>query len=138
MRLPLPLANHPLAAGYLQAQKGARLQAPSGVTTATLVISPGFSQGEAQATVTAPVHPKFGSLHARVAVPSTTKPGQYSVALQNPGGGSEGGGQQLTSAAFTVANPRPPTAALNLTAPAWVRAHGWLLGAWRVAAGGGF
>lgn len=120
-------------AGYLQAREGTKLSLPAGVTGGTLVVTPNFAPDSPE-PVKFPVaiDPAYGSLHANFTVPKAARQLQYEVALrlgspeggEHPGGGGDGGpfGAAVAAEAFQVADPRPPTAVLNLTAPDWVRA----------------
>lgn len=105
-------------AGYLQRRDGVKLTLPpSDVTTATLSVSPNFNASSTD-PVNFPVKidPTYGSLHANFTVPAGAQLVQYQVSLDI--GSSRGAATE----SFQVADPRPPTAVLNLTLPDWVRA----------------
>lgn len=55
--------------GYLQLQKGAKLAAPAGYTSATLRISPGFEPDAPQFDAPVTIDPVYGSIHAKVCEP---------------------------------------------------------------------
>ncbi|KAI8474281.1 MAG: hypothetical protein J3K34DRAFT_375003 [Monoraphidium minutum] len=110
--------------GYLQARGSAGLSLPpASLTSATLSISPAWAAAESGPTrVTVAVDPAFGSFHANLSVPASAQLVQYEVALQlapEAGGGGASDRAAVASESFQVADPRPPTAVLNLTAPDW-------------------
>jgi hypothetical protein len=70
------------------------------------------------------VDPAYGSIHTTIPVPKAAQPVQYQVTLKLPGSDAA-----VASAPFQVADPRPPTAVVNLTTPDWVRGRGGAGGA---------
>ncbi|KAI8474284.1 MAG: hypothetical protein J3K34DRAFT_456831 [Monoraphidium minutum] len=110
--------------GYLQARGSAGLSlSPASLTSATLSISPAWAAAESGPTrVTVAVDPAFGSFHANLSVPASAQLVPYEVSLQLPskaGGSGASDDVSVASESFQVADPRPPTAVLNLTAPDW-------------------
>jgi hypothetical protein len=115
---PAARRRAPAPAGYLQARNGSRLSLPpAGLTAANLSVTPNFdaSKYDPMKFLVA-VDPAYGSIHANITVPAAAQLVQYEVALLLPPGGAS-----VTTEDFQVADPRPPTAVLNLTAPNWVR-----------------
>ena len=104
--------------GYVQRRDGAKLSLPPAAwgANATLVVSPNWNQSASGEPVKIPVKidPDYGSLHTNVSVPATAQLLQYEVSLEIGGGSPAAATEQ-----FLVADPRPPTAVLNLTAPDW-------------------
>ncbi|GBF96122.1 hypothetical protein Rsub_08870 [Raphidocelis subcapitata] len=104
--------------GYLQARNGSRLSLPPPGTPATLLVSPAWNQSQSgpdsRARIPVKLTDDYGSFRANVSVPRTAGLLQYEVALVVGNGTAN-----LASEAFTVADPRPPTAVLNVTVPDW-------------------
>lgn len=116
-------------AGYLQerAGAGAPLTLPQGLTSVNVTVTPPFKPGAGERlTLPAKLNASYGSLHLVVPVPADATPSNYMLALRMPKTRSPPKGRpwedaEVTSLSFTVGNPRPPTALLNVTAPSWVR-----------------
>jgi hypothetical protein len=108
--------------GYVQRRDGNGLALPGSGASAALVVTPNPTPGGSGDPLVLPVAldgGRYGSLHGRVRVPASAELGDYNVALQVT---PAAGGKPLTvgdSESFTTADPRPPTAALNVTAPKW-------------------
>ncbi|GBF96123.1 hypothetical protein Rsub_08871 [Raphidocelis subcapitata] len=104
--------------GYLQARNGSRLSLPPPGTPATLLVSPAWNQSQSgpdsRARIPVKLTDDYGSFRANVSVPRTAGLLQYRVELVVGNGSAN-----LASEAFTVADPRPPTAVLNVTVPDW-------------------
>jgi hypothetical protein len=80
------------------------------------------------------VNASYGSFHVLIDVPAGAKPGAYSLSLKTPktrpgaaaaassssSSSDDDDGASVASESFTVGNPRPPTALLNVTVPDWV------------------
>lgn len=139
---------HVCFAGYLQKQSGSVMSLPKGLSTATLRISPNFDPNSATPlSVTANIDPVYGSVHETINVPATAKAQPYSISLLVPSSNQgatakqpsatapglapnvvspsipppDGGNMvSVSNVGFTVADPRPPTAELAVTVPAWV------------------
>ena len=90
------------------------------MTSANLSVSPNFDSTKSD-PMNFPVNfnPAYGSFMANFTVPPSAQLLQYQLTLQLPGDAS--GGVSVATEDFQVADPRPPTATLNLTAPNWVR-----------------
>jgi len=108
--------KHSLA-GYIQQRDGARLSLPPpSLKSATLSVSPNWNSSNTD-PVKFPVtiDPAFGSFHVNLSIPATAQLVQYelSLAVENQ--------TAVATENFQVADPRPPTAVLNVTTPDWVR-----------------
>jgi hypothetical protein len=66
------------------------------------------------------IEPGYGSLHANISVPASAQLVQYEVALLLPSTKEGPDGVSVATETFQTADPRPPTAVLNLTTPTWV------------------
>lgn len=123
--------------GFLQERsgKGDRLALPVGLTTVNVTVMPSFSGTTDDKPLVIPVkvNASYGSFHAIIDVPAGAKPGAYSLTLVTPktrprtaptasSSSSDDDGASVASESFTVGNPRPPTALLNVTVPDWVSA----------------
>ncbi|KAF6250306.1 hypothetical protein COO60DRAFT_896848 [Scenedesmus sp. NREL 46B-D3] len=121
--------------GFLQERsgKGDRLALPKGLTTVNVTVMPSFSGNAADEPLVVPVkvNSSYGSFHVVVDVPAGANPGEYSLNLMAPrtrpgtaaaasSDGSEDASASIASESFTVGNPRPPTALLNVTVPQWL------------------
>uniref|UniRef100_A0A383WAS0 EGF-like domain-containing protein n=1 Tax=Tetradesmus obliquus TaxID=3088 RepID=A0A383WAS0_TETOB len=120
--------------GFLQERsgKGDRLALPVGLTTVNVTVMPSFSGTTDDKPLVIPVkvNASYGSFHAIIDVPAGAKPGAYSLTLVTPktrprtaptasSSSSDDDGASVASESFTVGNPRPPTALLNVTVPDW-------------------
>jgi hypothetical protein len=106
----------------LQQRNGTRLTAPpAALSSATLSINPNWNASSpAPVEVPVKVDAAYGSFHANVSVPKAAQAVRYEVTLKLPG--QDG---SAANDAFQVADPRPPTAVVNLTTPDWVRQGGF-------------
>jgi hypothetical protein len=121
-------------AGFLQERsgKGDRLTLPKGPSTVNVTVMPSFSGTADDTPLVIPVklNASYGSFHVVIDVPAGAKPGQYSLNLNVPKTRSgaaaaasvsdDDNSASIASESFTVGNPRPPTATLNITVPDWV------------------
>lgn len=62
--------------------------------------------------------PAYGSFHLNLSVPAAAQISDYSLSLELPSQTGKGTVSE-GSEAFSVKDPRPPTAVLNLTTPDW-------------------
>ncbi|KAF8063719.1 hypothetical protein HT031_003574 [Scenedesmus sp. PABB004] len=133
--------------GFIQRRDGTALRVDRGLKSVVLQVNPGFggADGDGGSTrVTAAVDASFGSVHAVIPVPRNATPAQYTLQLvvpapgaaaPPPGGAAPDGvippaapppappapEELAATVGFAVADPRPPTAALVLSAPPWAR-----------------
>lgn len=107
--------------GYIQQAKGTRLSLPPpSLTSATLNISPNLDKADTnQMRVPVKIDPAFGSFHVNVTVPANAEVLDHTIGLELPPPSGKGDKVSEGSESFSVKDPRPPTAVLNLTAPDW-------------------
>lgn len=107
----------------MQERKGLDLRAlPSRFTLAELSVSPSWNaSGDGPAPLPVQVDPEYGTVHANISIPPYAQLASYQVSLE-----LYLDAENKTTVAtheFQLADPRPPTAVLKLTAPVWVRTH---------------
>ena len=108
-------------AAYVLRQDGTSLKLPAGGLKASWQINPNFDPTNGSPwTQAATIDPAFGTAEGIIDLPEGAKFGEYSISLlvSDP---PSGGDVAVGSESFTMADPRPPTAELTLTAPAWVK-----------------
>jgi len=117
-------------AGFVQERPGAgeRLVLPTGLQSLSIQISPSWKPGAEDGTLSfdAKLDVSYGSLHLVIPVPADAQPGEYTLRLEAPKSKADATDTtELSSVGFTIGNPRPPTAVLNVTVPAWVSHMSW-------------
>eukprot|EP00775_Hariotina_reticulata_P009988 gene9988-10143_t len=124
-RLVVNPADQLHVTGFVQERPGALqpLVLPTGLDTVRLTISPNWKPGAEDSPLSFDVklNVSYGSLHLVIPVPADAKPGDYAIVLEAPKSKSADAVEStdLSSVDFTIGNPRPPTAVLNVTAPSW-------------------
>ena len=128
-----PPCAFPPCPGFLQQAKGTRLSLPPpSLTSATLTISPNLDKSNTnEMRVPIKIDPAYGSFHVNVTVPENAEVMDHSLALQLPAPSGGNGTVSEGSDSFSVKDPRPPTAVLNVTAPDWVRGGRALAVGWK-------
>ena len=103
-------------------QDATSLKLPNQLDKATWLVYPNFdpSNSSPYSQEATNFTSEFGTLEGTIEIPEAAKFGQYRLALRVSDPPS-GGDIDIASESFLVADPRPPTVELTLTAPSWVK-----------------